>query len=753
MSAVESLSFEPRKVELVLAQLDSLPALSPIVARILQLTGDSKAGAREVVKLIESDPGLTTRMLSLLGRAEHGVRTEAITVSNAVVLLGFNAVRHTVLTTKVMEVFGPPAASVKDGGFDRAEFWKYSLAVACAARKIALALHSALDPEEAFVCGLLHNIGMAALDAALPKTFTRIVQTSQKTCANVLDVERALLGVDHTVVGHRLAERWGLPDRLVDCIWLHEQDPDALPQSIAEGRHVQTVQLAAAIARQRRVGFSGCFQTDRTTPALATRLGLTPDAVEAIADSLIDEIEQRAQWIGLDAINGRELYTQALKRTTDELAVANAELIVQNERLERKAGWLRAVSGLNRSISPRDYVREVCGAAADALKQAMGTDAVVVFASTGDDRWLEIGHARSAIQTELVEQTVPVEAYRKDTAFAARLATTGTWIAPPGPSWTVLVERHRPLLGTETVWLMPLLCEGAWAGGALFGADTARVADWHDDNTEIMAMSTACGLAIAHAQTRAAALALREELTEANRRCADARAASWRAKTLESVVTMAAGAAHEMNTPLAVVSGWAQVLRRRSQSDADQKALDMIVTQTDVCSHILTDLMEFARPRPPKPEPIDLIEMLASLRSKLAEEAILDETCLVVDIPSHTPAVRFDREQLMRTFRELLQNAADATEPETRRLAVKARADLADMTVAVVVADNGTGMTPETRERAFDPFFSHRPAGRRRGLGLARVRQWVGQNGGAVRIDAEPGGGTSVELKLAAVED
>ncbi|MFQ5423403.1 MAG: HDOD domain-containing protein [Phycisphaerae bacterium] len=753
MNAVESLSTEPHMVERVLAQLDSLPALSPIVARILQLTGDSKSGAREVIKLIESDPALTTRMLSLLGRADHGVRAEAITLSNAVVLLGFNAVRHVVLTTKVMEVFGPPAASARDGGFNRAEFWKYCLAVACAARKIALHLRSTLDPEEAFVCGLLHNIGMAALDAGMPKTFARIVRTSEETRTNILDVERSLLGVDHTVVGHRLAERWGLPDRLVDCIWLHEQDPDALPQSVAEGRHVQTVQLAAAIARQRRVGFSGCLRAGDTAPALAARLGLTADAVEAIADSLIDEIEQRAQWIGLDALNSRELYTQVLKRTTDELAVANAELIVQNRRLERKASWLRALSGLNRAISPRDYVREVCAAAAEALRQAMGIDAVIVFASTADDRWLEIGRSGSPIQTEIVEQTVPVEAYRKDTAFAARLATTGTWIAPPAPSWTALVERHRARLGTETVWLMPLLCEAAWAGGALFCADTERVADWHDDNAEIMAMSAACGLAIAHAQTRAAALALREELTEANRRCADAQAASWRAKTLERVVAMAAGAAHEMNTPLAVVSGWAQVLRRRAESDEDRKALDTIVSQTDVCSNILTDLTEFARPRPPKPEPIDLMKMLASLRSRLAEEEILDANCLAVDIPSHTPAVRFDREQLMRTFRELLQNAADATEPETRRLAVKARADLAEMTVAIVVEDNGTGMTPETRERAFDPFFSHRPAGRRRGLGLARVRQWVGQNGGTVRIDSEPGDGTRVEMKLTAVEN
>ncbi len=121
---------------------------------------------------------------------------------------------------------------------------------------------------------------------------------------------------------------------------------------------------------------------------------------------------------------------------------------------------------------------------------------------------------------------------------------------------------------------------------------------------------------------------------------------------------------------------------------------------------------------------------------------------ITIAISSDTPRVRFDREQLIGTFRELIANAVSATEPATRRLTVKAGGELTDKNVAVAVIDNGTGMPAEVAERALDPFFSHRPAGRGRGLGLARVQQWMRLNGGRVRIDSTPGRGTRVELRL-----
>lgn len=191
LSSVASESIPSQQVERILAQLDTLPPLAPVATRILALTDDPKAGAKQIVTLIESDPSLTARMLSVLRRAEHGVRHEAISVENAVLMLGFETVRQLTLAVKVMEVFGQTGQPDTGEGFDRIEFWKHCLAVACAARHIATMVPSDVRPEEAFVHGLLHDIGKVALHATMPKSFAKILRACDRTHADIADAERA----------------------------------------------------------------------------------------------------------------------------------------------------------------------------------------------------------------------------------------------------------------------------------------------------------------------------------------------------------------------------------------------------------------------------------------------------------------------------------------------------------------------------------------------------------------------------------
>ena len=99
-------------------------------------------------------------------------------------------------------------------------------------------------------------------------------------------------------------------------------------------------------------------------------------------------------------------------------------------------------------------------------------------------------------------------------------------------------------------------------------------------------------------------------------------------------------------------------------------------------------------------------------------------------------------------MRELIANSVEATTPADGRLTVKAAPDLTEEHVVVRVSDNGRGMTADVLARAMDPFFSHRPAGRGRGLGLARVQRWIVAGQATMQIDSSPGQGTTVTLRL-----
>ncbi len=745
-----------RKVEQVLAQLETLPPMAPVVTRILALTEDPQHRIRDLAQLVASDPSLTARVLSVCGKASVAARPCGLTAETAVGLLGFDAIRRITLASKVMEVFGVPRDPGDGPGLDREAFWRHCLAVACAARRIAESCAAGIDAEEAFLFGLLHDIGKIALDCALPKSYARVLRHCREARAEITDSERTILGVDHTVAGRHLAERWGLPPRLAEVIWLHHHPSEALPASVSRGRHVQVVQLADTMARELRMGFSGSERVTVSSAELAAGLGLEAARREEILATLAEELESRSAWIGSEQTTSREVYLRALLRTSEDLTEANALLGEQNQHLQRKGRYFAAMDGFHRSCAPGLAVREVCALGAEALREVLGHEVeasgdVVVFVTSEDGRWVDLGIGGDRAESRMEERPADAPDETADAATALSMGLCGAWLSPAGRGFDWIVDRVRGELGAGPVWLMPIVCRQRWVGGALAARSAEFVASIRAESAELGALSGAIGLAIAQAQAQAGARQLADELAAANRRLAELGPELARARALETIAAMAAGAAHELNNPLAVISGRAQLLAGQTENADVRRELGMVASQAQACSDIVTELMEFASPRPLVPEAVDLSELLGSLRAELAEAGLLDASQLAVEVGTGCPAAWFDKARLHAILRELIDNALAATEATERRTTVKAEGNLTEDSVVVLVTDTGRGMTAEVLRRAFDPFYSHHPAGRRRGLGLSKVQRWLQQGGGMIRLESEPGAGTRAEVRLPAI--
>ncbi|MEO1129655.1 MAG: HDOD domain-containing protein, partial [Planctomycetota bacterium] len=165
-------------VELILQHIDALPTLSPIATRVLEMTGSAETELHELVALVESDPTLSAKLLAMCRRSDRGAG-RVTTVERAVVMLGFEAVRAALLSVEVFELLDDPADTTDRGGappFERRDLWLYAVGVGCAAELIAERHQTTAErarPDEAFVCGLLHDLGRIALDRIVPKTFAR----------------------------------------------------------------------------------------------------------------------------------------------------------------------------------------------------------------------------------------------------------------------------------------------------------------------------------------------------------------------------------------------------------------------------------------------------------------------------------------------------------------------------------------------------------------------------------------------------
>lgn len=223
-----------------------------------------------------------------------------------------------------------------------------------------------------------------------------------------------------------------------------------------------------------------------------------------------------------------------------------------------------------------------------------------------------------------------------------------------------------------------------------------------------------------------------------------------REQKLSALAEFAAGAGHEINNPLAVISGQAQYLLRGEQEPGRQQALEKIIGQTHRVHDLLRDLMQFARPPRPQIQRIEILDLVREVLTSHQDQATERKVRLVYPIGQLPLYVHADPGQLRVALTCLLRNAIEAAGGDGWA-GIQLHRDAPDQ-VDLVVEDSGPGPSSQQREHLFDPFFSGRQAGRGRGLGLPTAWRLAREQGGDVRLLAASGSPTRFVLSLPFVE-
>jgi putative nucleotidyltransferase with HDIG domain len=248
-------------LRVIAAQLNDLPPLPAVIMRVMETLNDPKTSASDLNRLISADQGIASKLLRLVNSSYYGFSRRASTVTDAVVILGFNAVRDLATSLGAFNAFRARRGTT---ALEREDFWAHSLATAVAASVIArYKCIPARAMEEVFIGGLLHDVGKLFLDQYFPQQYDVVIKVAAVGGISIWEAEKKALGVGHGLVGKRVAESWRFPLSLTSMISMHHQ-PVQAPE---EYRVITSIINAAdVVARTLAIGFPGDLLIPKIDP-------------------------------------------------------------------------------------------------------------------------------------------------------------------------------------------------------------------------------------------------------------------------------------------------------------------------------------------------------------------------------------------------------------------------------------------------------------------------------------------------------
>jgi len=271
-------------VDAAIRSISHIATLPEITLKIIELVEDPTSTAHDLHNVIGRDPALCARILKVVNSAFYGLPRQIGSINRAIVLLGLNAVKNIAIATSLNKLF---RGGELCPGFSARDLWSHSIATAAGGKLISDQLKLNL-PDEAFLAGLVHDIGimveMQAIRAGLIEVFAQLnIDSEGNPQRDMREVEFALLGADHQAFGAGLCEAWKFP-KSFGYVTGHHHDPFELP----EGSRLLSlvVHVADRLAGQTGLGFRADLQSLDVSDDVLAALRLTKAQVEDIRDQL-----------------------------------------------------------------------------------------------------------------------------------------------------------------------------------------------------------------------------------------------------------------------------------------------------------------------------------------------------------------------------------------------------------------------------------------------------------------------------------
>ncbi len=262
-----------------------LSTIRSVVVKLLAIVEDPGSTAKDLVELIHTDPPLAAKVLQTVNSAHCSPVAKISDLQQAVIFIGFEALKELALNQKVCELFQRP---IKISGYSRKALWRHSVAVALCAKQIYRKEYGEKG-EIAYASGILHDIGIIVEDQFLNDEFRNVLADSSGGVVALRAAERSRMGFDHAELGMRLMENWDLPHSLTVAIG-HHHDPNGIATE-DDQRLAATCYVANQCCQREGIGYCNVnlLDEDLLDQCLAT-IRVPHHAIELIVEDVKAQI-------------------------------------------------------------------------------------------------------------------------------------------------------------------------------------------------------------------------------------------------------------------------------------------------------------------------------------------------------------------------------------------------------------------------------------------------------------------------------
>lgn len=657
-----------------------LPAMPQILIKLIGHLQADDLGMPELAALIAQDAGMTGKLLAVANSSAYHRGTRSANLEQSLVSLGTDMIKTLVISESVFQTFNNFPHS---GSTDLRAFWKNSLTAAVLARELARRTgYGSL--EEAYLAGLLHNVGRLALLATAPReyAFNFTARDDEDLCA----VEQRTLQITHTEAGAWLIERWQLDSFLADSVLYHHEPSARLESAHPLIRIVRLAHLMAAHADDEAALLEGAGLCGMARADL--------DDMLALAER---QVAQSAEHLGIDLAGADDIPAPS--------AQAPAQLDPVAQRLSDEMRNLVLVSEIGQAFARQQGEAGLLESMVRSARMLFDFESALVLLENPTGQAL-VGAPVGGV-ARLAEFSIPLA--RGGAVAQSALARSTAFVRRDDQALGLAEEQLLRMLGSDSMVCVPLVagarCLGVLVGGLpawQFGAIKKRE---HFLKSFGAQAATALENTLSergHARRQLAQVA--EEYREASRRVV-----------------------HEVNNPLSIIKNYLSVLDEKlARQEPVSGEMSILNEEIDRVGQLINGLADL-KPAATSPDSVQVAKVANEVLRLFRTTGFLPANVDVVLSMQDDARIDGDPDMLKQVLVNLVKNAIEALEATGGRIEITSRGLVnRDRTlyVELAVADTGPGLPRDVLANLFSAVKSTKD-GAHHGLGLSIVHSLV----------------------------